>query len=388
MKKLLYLLKSMAMVAGTERVVTDKINWLAERGYDVSLVTYEQGKHPLVFSLHPSVKVYNIDAPFFRLGVFSLFRRYYKYLKMKSAFGKSLKTIVEGINPNIVITTAYSLKVADEIVKVCKHSKLVIESHETCFSVVKEYDYLSNPFMRIVAKLYDIQYYRSINRFDRLVTLTEGDANEWRKHISSDIEVIPNPLTYYPITLGMKPADCPSRIISAGRLEEVKGFDMLIDAFSLISDKCPEWHIDIFGQGSCEKDLLKQIAEKRLENRIIIHSPTANIYEEYYQSDIFALTSRHEGMGMALIEAMSCGISCVAFDCKYGPKEILSNRDTGLLVAEGDIKEFAETLLWLIEHPDERQRMGVAARESAKKYRKEYIMQQWVGLFDQLCPKK
>ena len=375
----------MAMVAGTERVVSDKINWLAGHGFDITLVTYEQGSHPLAFSLHPTVKVYDLDAPFFRLKVYPLFRRYYGYLKMKSEFGKRLKSIVDYLNPEIVITTAYSLKVADEIVKVCKPSRLVIESHETCFSVIKEYDYQSNPFMRIIAKLYDLHYYRNINKFDRLVSLTEGDANEWRKHIFSEIEVIPNPLTYYPLTLGDEPMDRPLRIISAGRLEEVKGFDKLIDAFSLISDRCPQWHVDIFGQGSCENKLRMQIIYKGLEDRIFINPPTAKIYEEYCQSDIYVLSSRHEGMGMALIEAMSCNIPCIAFDCKYGPAEIISDKETGLLVEDGDVRELAKTMLWLIDHKEERQRIGNAARESVKKFRKDIIMQKWVELFERLC---
>ena len=69
MKRLLYILRSMAMVAGTERVETDKINWLTEHGYEVTIVTYEQGNHPLAFPLHPSVKVYDLDTPFFRLNL-------------------------------------------------------------------------------------------------------------------------------------------------------------------------------------------------------------------------------------------------------------------------------------------------------------------------------
>ena len=385
MKKILYILKSIAMKAGLERVVSDKMNWLAEHGYDVTLITYEQGCHPLAFPLHPNIKVYDIDTQFYKLRRFSLFIRYYKYQKMKTLFGRRLKAIINKNNPDIVITTAYSLKVADEIVRSCKPSRLILESHETCFSVVKEYDYQSNPVMRMIARLYDLYYYKSINKFDVLVSLTKGDANEWRKHVCSVIKVIPNPLTYYPVILEDKVDNSSYRIISAGRLEDVKGFDLLIDAFSLISNECPDWHIDIFGQGSCEQKLINQIFNKGLGKRIVINSPTADIYNEYRQSDIYVLSSRHEGMGMALIEAMSCGLACVAFDCKYGPAEILSNMKTGLLVEDGDIMKLAKALLWTIQHPEVRKQMGNAARESANRYRKDVIMQHWVDLFNQLC---
>lgn len=384
MKKLLYILRSMAMVAGTERVVTDKINWLAEHGYEVTLVTYEQGDHPLAFPLHASVKVYDLDVRFFKLQVYPLIRRFHEYQKLRSLFRQRLKSVVDSFNPDIVITTAYSLKVADDIIRICKNARSIIESHETCFSVVKAYDYQSNPFMRMIAKVYDRKYYQSINRFDRLITLTEGDANEWRKHVSSVIGVIPNPLTYYPLELAERSVDGSFRIISAGRLEEVKGFDMLIEAFALIADKCPQWYVDIFGKGSCEKALEQMIISKRLVGRVKIHQPTTSIYDEYAKSGLYVLSSRHEGMGMSILEAMSCGIPCVAFDCEYGPAEIICHKETGLLVENRNVSKLADAMLWAIEHPNDRLQMGLAARESVKKYRKEMIMQRWVELFNRL----
>ena len=372
------------MVAGTERVVSDKINWLAEHGYEVTLVTYEQGEHPLAFPLNPCVKVYDLNVRFFKLQVYPLIRRYHEYQKLRSLFRKRLKSVVDSFNPDIVITTAYSLKVADDIISICENSRSIIESHETCSTVVKAYDYRSNPFMRMIAMIYDRNYYQCINKFERLVTLTEGDANEWRKHVSSKIEVIPNPLTYYPSELTERNPGGSFRIISAGRLEEVKGFDMLIEAFALIADKCPQWHVDIFGKGSCEKVLEQLIIFKRLEGRINIYPPTTNIYNEYSKSGLYVLSSRHEGLGMSLLEAMSCGVPCVAFDCEYGPAEIICQKETGLLVENGNVSKLADAILWAIENPDKRLQMGLSARESVKKYRKEIIMQQWSELFNRL----
>ena len=88
---------------------------------------------------------------------------------------------------------------------------------------------------------------------------------------------------------------------------------------------------------------------------------------------------------MSFLEAMSCAIPCVAFDCPYGPADILSDKETGLLVEDGNISEFAQAMLWLIEHSEERLQMGYAARESVKRYGKDNIMQHWVKLIDQLC---
>ena len=381
MKTIFFIWRSMALLAGIERVLSIKINWLASHGYKVILVTYEQGCHPIILSLHPNVTIINIKTPFHRLSKYPLFLRYFKYIRMKTTFQSRLKDIVEEFHPDIVLTIAGCMNVIKEIYKSCKHTKIIMESHETYHSVTKEYLYMSNPILRIAAKLYDNQNINTLNRINRIVTLTQGDADEWRKHISTPIKIIPNPLTYFPesITNSQRPY---YRIIAAGRIEDVKGFDKLIKAFAIIADKCPQWRVDIFGKGSKESSLQSLIAQYRLENRIAILPPTKDIYIEYQKSDFYVLSSQHEGLGMVLLEAMSCGIPCLSFDCDYGPREIIKDGVTGLLVEDGNIVKLAEGMLWMINHPDERILMGGKARKSVKHYQTNYIMQQWIELFN------
>ena len=373
----------MAMLGGTERVLSIKINWLASHGYKVILVTYEQGCHPIILSLHPNVTIININTPIYSLSKYPLFLRYFKYIRMKATFQSRLKDVVEEFHPDIVLTIAGCMNVIKEIYKSCKHAKIIMESHETYHSVTKEYMYRENPVLRIAAKLYDNQNINILNRLSRIVTLTQGDADEWRKHISTPIEIIPNPLTHYPasITNSQRPY---CRIIAAGRIENVKGFDKLIKAFAIIADKCPQWRVDIFGKGSKESCLQSLIAQYRLENRIAILPPTKDIYIEYQKSDFYVLSSQHEGLGMVLLEAMSCGIPCLSFDCDYGPREIIKNGVTGLLVENGNNVKLAEGILWMINHPYERIQMGEKARESVKRYQTDYIMLQWIELFNLL----
>ena len=383
MKTILYIWRSMALLGGIERVLSIKINWLASHGYKVILVTYEQGCHPIILSLHPNVTIININTPIYSLSKYPLFLRYFKYIRMKATFQSRLKDVVEEFHPDIVLTIAGCMNVIKEIYKSCKHAKIIMESHETYHSVTKEYMYRENPVLRIAAKLYDNQNINILNRLSRIVTLTQGDADEWRKHISTPIEIIPNPLTHYPasITNSQRPY---CRIIAAGRIENVKGFDKLIKAFAIIADKCPQWRVDIFGKGSKESCLQSLIAQYRLENRIAILPPTKDIYIEYQKSDFYVLSSQHEGLGMVLLEAMSCGIPCLSFDCDYGPREIIKNGVTGLLVENGNNVKLAEGILWMINHPYERIQMGEKARESVKRYQTDYIMLQWIELFNLL----
>lgn len=364
----------MANVAGTERVMSDKINWLAERGHDVSLVTYEQGFHPLSFALHPSVKYLDINTRFFMLSSFPIYRRIWYYRKLRKLFLSQLQKVVDEICPDVIVVTSYSLNVITEILKIRTKARKIMESHVACYSVSKVYDYRSNLIMRKVAQLYDKYIFRKVDVFDLLLVLTEGDKNDWIQFVHK-VRSIPNPLTYYPEQIPTK--SIFHRIISVGRLNEQKGFDLLIDAFSLIASQCPEWHIDIFGHGEEERNLLDQIYRKGLEHRVNILKPTSDIYYEYLHSDFFVLSSRYEGFGLVLIEAMSCGIPCVAFNCNYGPNEIIEDGMNGLLVNNGDVNCLADKMLWMMTHEFDRLEMGKKAHVSVSRYCKDRVMQQW-----------
>jgi glycosyltransferase involved in cell wall biosynthesis len=227
---------------------------------------------------------------------------------------------------------------------------------------------------------FDAYQMRCLKRFEKMIVLTEGDASEWRKYMPR-VEVIPNPVTFYPEKV-LTHEVTKKRIICVGRLHEQKGFDMLIDAFSLIASKCPQWHIDFYGSGDDEFLLRQLILDRNLEGRIFIHEPSTDIYKEYQASDFLVLSSRYEGFGLVLVEAMSCGIPCLAFQCKYGPADVISDGENGMLVADGQIEDLADKMLWMIEHKEERLRMGEKARMKARNYQKDLIMKRWETLFN------
>ena len=320
--RIIYILKSFAQLAGTERVVADKINYLAKKGYDITLITYEQGVHPLAYPLHSTVKHIDLDTRFFTLYKYSLFTRLIHYFKLKRVFRRKLQKIVNEQEPDYIITTTYSLKVANEILSVKRNAKTIMESHISHDSVIRHYDFKKHSTSRIIFKFYDNRNTQIIKAYDHFISLTKEDALQW-KTSGIKAKVIPNPVTEYLETIDDKKT-CSNRIIAVGRLNHQKGFDKLIDAFSLISDKHPLWRIDIFGQGELEGGLNNQIINNKLQGRITIHQPTKEIYNEYLHSDFYVLSSNFEGFGLVLIEAMSCGLPVVAFDCPYGPNEIIS----------------------------------------------------------------
>ena len=377
--RIIYILKSFAQLAGTERVVANKINYLAKKGYDITLITYEQGVHPLAYPLHSTVKHIDLDTRFFTLYKYSLFTRLIHYFKLKRVFRRKLQKIVNEQEPDYIITTTYSLKVANEILSVKRNAKTIMESHISHDSVIRHYDFKKNSIYRFIFKIYDNQNLRTLQKYDSFIALTRSDAFQWGKS-GIKVKVIPNPVTEYPDTIDTNKT-CNYRIIAVGRLNHQKGFDKLIDAFSLISDKHPLWRIDIFGQGELEGDLNNQIINNKLQGRITIHQPTKEIYNEYLHSDFYVLSSNFEGFGLVLIEAMSCGLPVVAFDCPYGPNEIISDKKDGFLVQNGNINQLSEKMEWLMTHETERTEMGIQARISAKRYEINQIMSIWETLF-------
>ena len=380
--RIAYIAKSLAPIGGLERVLCDKMNYLASNGYEIVLITYEQGEHPFVYDIDKRIKHIDLDVRFFTLCKYGSYKRIMLQIKYRRLFKKRLQHLIDKELPDIIITTTYSMNVADLIAEVNTKAKKVIESHVAYYIMRKTSAYTDHPILRQVARYYDWKTGKTVRRFDMMVTLTSADATEWGKH-TNKIIVIPNPITKYPLKTPTHNVTS-HRIICAGRLNSQKGFDLLIEAYALIADKCPGWNIDIFGSGEDKEKLLKMIQQKSLENRIVINEPTDKIYDEYMASDFFVLSSRYEGYPLVLNEAMSCGIPCVAYRCKYGPEEAITDKEDGLLAIDGDINDLADKMLWMIHHEKERQLMGQKARANAQRYQKEAIMQRWIELMRSL----
>jgi len=380
--KIIYILKSFAVKAGTERVISDKMNYLAEHGYEVMMLTYEQGKHPHAFSLDSSIRHVDLQTCFYKLEKYGWLKRLLEFTRMRRQFRDRLQELVDDFRPDIIISTTYSIRLMDIILSINSKARHIVESHVACYSIRKSYDYRHSIALRFLASLYDEWALSRVAKADQMVVLTNGDADDWRKY-TTNVVVIPNPVTLYPdIVLPHDGSGC--RILCVGRLHEQKGFDMLIDAFALIAHQCQGWIIDIYGEGSDKSMLLAKICQNRLDGRININPPTLSIYDEYQHSEFYVLSSRFEGLPLVLGEAMSCGIPCISFRCKYGPEDIIEDGKTGLLVSNGNVTELADKMLWMIEHTKERLQMGQNARHAAKSYRKSQIMLQWLELFSQM----
>lgn len=370
------------MKAGVERIMSDRMNFLSEKGHKITLVTYEQGEHALSFPLHQTIQHFDLNTRFFTLMKYGLPRRAFEFILLSHTFKKRLQKVIDTTQPDIISTTTYSLNLVGIILQINTHAKRIIESHVNYNSILKENDFKGKLLLQTITRYYDNYLLNKVKKMDAFFALTNGDAKQWAPY-AKKLYVIPNPVTLYPATI-KDHTKTLHRIIGAGRLDPQKGFDLLIESFSCIANQCSEWHIDIFGNGNEEQKLRKIITEKKLDKQIFIHPASDYIYEEFQNSDFFVFSSRYEGWGLVLVEAMSCGIPAVSFQCDYGPEDILTDHYDGLLVENGNIQDMANKILWMIQNPQERIKMGQAARDSAQRYKKTVILEKWLYILQSL----
>lgn len=174
------------------------------------------------------------------------------------------------------------------------------------------------------------------------------------------------------------------QVIAAGRYVGQKGFDRLVAAWQKVVNRHPDWVLKIYGDGWMREQLWQQIMDLGIEESCYLEHTAHDIATKFQESSIFVLSSRFEGFGLVIVEAMSCGLPVVSFTCHCGPRDIISDEIDGLLVSEGDIDKLAEGINRLIEDEELRKKMGEMARLKANNYKIEHIGEQWIALFKTL----
>jgi len=229
-------------------------------------------------------------------------------------------------------------------------------------------------------------FFRLLRRYfykkiDRVITLTKEDAINYELFHPA-ITIIANP-TPLPLKIDnvKNTSIALKNIVSIGRLTNQKGFDLLIEAWSLVENQYPDWSLYIYGEGEDRDKLEKMITGKSLNN-IILKGITSNIQAVYDNAAFYVMSSRFEGFGMVLIEAQSRGLPIVSFNCQSGPAEIITNNIDGYLVESKDVEALAERIRHLIENEFERESFSNNALLSAKRFESEVIIKQWVNLIE------
>lgn len=394
--KIVYYLPSLEAPGGLERVVTFKANYFAEHvaGYDVTIVTSEQRGAKPHFPLSSKVKHLDINVPFDvdrtstkgadgvmqMMGagrLISVLKYPFRYLRFK----KRLTRLLNELRPDITLSTLR--RELNFLSSLKDGSAKVGEFHVTRHSYGVGSSDNRFPGGTLLRKRWEKRFVRNLSQLEKLVILTHEEALNWPE-LDNKV-VIANPIVM-PIE---RPSDCQTRqVIAVGRYVPQKGFDLLIESWAIVSARYPSWVLRIYGEGALRGELQRQIERLGLSQTCILEPTVSNIADKYGESSIFVLSSRFEGFGMVITEAMACGVPPVSFACPCGPRDIICHGKDGLLAKPEDIADLAAKIGHLIEYEDVRKKMGEQARKSAERFRMEQIAQQWEALFESLIKKE
>jgi glycosyltransferase involved in cell wall biosynthesis len=374
--RILYVNDALAIWGGMERILVEKVNLLAEMfGYDMHVVTANQGSHPLPYTLSSRVHFQDLDISFHHSYHYKGLKRWLTWREKHALFQNKLKAYINAVCPDVIVCMRTEL--TSDILKSKGDIPLVFESHASRWAQ------RFNGYSMFEVLMSDLSN-RRIKHADMVVALTRGDAADWRL-LNPRVSVIPN--VVHLNESGVYSSVSNKSVIFVGRYSHQKDIDSLIKIWQIVNSRHPDWTLNIYGGfGEEQQRLVSTI--NQLSINIVTHAPTPNIFSKYQENSVMVLTSRFEPFGLVLPEAMSYGLPVVAFDCPYGPAEIITDGVDGFLVGGRDIQLFADRVCLLIENFSLRQNMGLCAIHSSQRFAAERVMPLWKDLFEHLADER
>jgi glycosyltransferase involved in cell wall biosynthesis len=361
-----------------ERVLANKANYLVGHGYEVIIITTDQKNREPFFDLSPRIECYDLDINYAENNGKGFLNKILHYPFKQWKHRKRLTKLLNELKVDVVMSMFCND--VSFIGKIGDGSKKALEIH---FSRFKRLQYGRQGIWKWIDAFRNRTDGKIVGKFDRFIVLTEEDKSYWGD--LPNIEVIPNAKNDW----GNHTAALDNKVaIAVGRYDYQKGFDRLIEAWRLVHSRLPEWKLKIVGDGELRENLEVLIDQHDLCNVVELKTPTPDILTEYLDASLLAMSSRYEGLPMVLLEAISVGLPVVAFDCKCGPKDIITDVENGFLAPEGDVHALAERIIQLMEDDELRKKMGQMAKINSERFAEPIIMAQWDRLFNDLLERK
>lgn len=375
MKKITFLMLHLNY-GGIEKQVTTLANKLTDK-YEIEIISLydilgksfydldNRIKVKYIFSYGPNKKEIINALKSFKIGKF--FGELKKGLKILYTKCFKIGYIVDNLDTDILISTRI------EFSKQIKREDIVVVSQEHSY---------------INTKKYKKKVKKSFKYVDYLIVMTNKAKELYETWLRECVKrprviLIPNMIDDY---MGDGTNLHNKQIIAVGRLEEVKDFNSLINVYSMVEKKHPDWILKIIGEGSERKKLESKINMLDLKDKVILtgRMTSDEISNELDNSSIYLLTSKSESFSLAIVEAMSHNIPCISYDIDVGPKEIITNREDGYLIEDRNEKNMADITCMLIEDSVKRVEMGTKARKTSEKFFASNIAKEWENFFDKM----
>ncbi len=258
----------------------------------------------------------------------------------------------------------------------------VFAARKLCKTVYCEHSNLKN---QTYGKKHILRQRLGAKYADRVVALSEQDCRNFTEMFGTKEEkllAIPN---WVEFNIDDHPYAADSKsIISVGRLEYVKGYDMLVKVAKTVLEKHPDWQWHIYGEGKMRQSIQEDINARGLEKSVILQGNSSQLSSLYGKYSFFVQTSYYEGFPLALVEAKIAKLPAVSFDCPTGPAILIEDGINGYLIPPYDISAMAEKVCELVEDAERRREFSANATRRLELYEKKTVLAQWYRLIEEL----
>jgi glycosyltransferase involved in cell wall biosynthesis len=353
---------------GAERVVSNLANHWVSIGWDITLVTVApQAKD--FYALDPAVRRISLDLTGSSRNVFAGFWR-------TARRAQALRRILRDLRPDVALSAMHTANVI---------LALAARGLPGVRTIGSEHNFPPKAPMGII---WETMRRHAYGRLAAVVALTQECAGWLSVHSHARrIPVIPNPVTW-PLSNhaphSAPAAFCPAGrrvLLGVGRLSMEKNFGALIEVFSRLAPRHPDWDLVILGEGPMRDALQSQVQAAGLEGRIFLPGSVGNVGDWYERAALYAMSSHFEGFPNTLVEAMAYGLPAVSFDCDTGPRDIIRHDVDGFLVAPGDTSGMEGALDKLMADEQLRQAFALRAIEARERFSMKKISSMWENLF-------
>ena len=368
--RLLYFINSITNSGGMERIVIDKINYLAAQdGYHVALSYFGTEQDKSFFAIDDRVLL----KP---LGEQSLGSSF--FLKIVSFVRLPMKVIrvIDEVRPDVIVN-ANTILVSWLLPFIRRNIPKIVELHFSYIGmkIISE-EMFGNNWLK---KEFNYRLRKwGYPKYDKCVLLTDEDLRDWN---FKNAIVIPNFTNIRPIEYNL--LDKRKTVVNVGRLTPPKNQKMLVDAWRLVKQKEPEWNLEIWGDGEFYDDLTKQSSDLGLDGNVKLMGVSHHIEDVYHYASFFVLSSRYEGQPLVMIEALQSSLPCVCFAVN-GVRGIIKDGENGYIIEDMTAEALADGILKIINNKNDIPVMAKRARLSAKAFDKKTIMECWTDLFEEL----
>ena len=373
--KIMLVLQSL-VGGGAERVAVVLAGALAGKGHEVLLVSDKTRlDEPFVYDVDARVRMIRY------FGDKVCTHRMYKYFPKRMRHYLNLRRIVLNERPDVMVAFMNVTFLKTLLASIGTKTGIVASEHNA---------FERPPCAPMTRRDYFFKFF--VNKlFDTVTVLTEADKSVIGNRLKH-VYVMPNPLAFQPIPLHELSKKRKKQIVAAGRMDawHCKGFDLLIRAWGRIAKHCNGWTLNIAGQGDeMSFDHLKGIVQEcHVESSVVFSGFHKDVNTLFRESEIFVLSSRYEGFGNVLLEAMSQGCACIACDYKGRQREIIRNETEGLCIEPEDVEQLAKAILRMITDEVYRNSVRINGISCSKDHDVSIIADRWLNMFEEIRQRK